>query len=197
DGVPIIADMSSDIMSRSLDINKFGLIYAGAQKNIGPAGVCMTIIREDMLRLVPDNIPSMLKYTTYTEKNSMYNTPPCFAIYTIQLVLKWLEETIGGLGKMEQINNQKGKNIYGLLDNSSFYTGTAASGSRSLMNVTFRLPNEELEKRLIQEGTDNGFIGLKGHRSVGGCRASIYNATSIEAVEALVDFMKMFERKNG
>jgi phosphoserine aminotransferase len=196
-GVPIIADMSSDIMSRPLDIDKFGLIYAGAQKNIGPAGVCMVIVREDMLRLVPDNIPSMLKYTTYTEKNSMYNTPPCFAIYVIQLVLKWLEETIGGLDKMKQINEQKGKNLYNLLDNSSFYTGTAKSASRSLMNVTFSLPNEELEKRLIQEGTDNGFVGLKGHRSVGGCRASIYNATSIEAVEALVDFMKMFEKKNG
>ncbi|WDN89475.1 phosphoserine aminotransferase [Desulfosarcina sp. BuS5] len=195
--VPIISDMSSDMMSRPLDIDKFGLIYAGAQKNIGPAGVCMVIVREDMLELVPDNIPSMLKYTTYTEKNSMYNTPPCFVIYAIQLVLKWIEETIGGLGKMKQINEQKGKNIYSLLDNSSFYTGTAASGSRSLMNVTFRLPNEELEKRFIQEGIDNGFMGLKGHRSVGGCRASIYNATSIEAVEALVDFMKMFERKNG
>ena len=196
-GVPIIADMSSDIMSRLLDINKFGLIYAGAQKNIGPAGVCMTIIREDMLELVPDNIPSMLKYTTYAEKNSMYNTPPCFAIYTIQLVLKWLEETIGGLGEMEQINKQKGKLIYGMLDNSSFYTGTAALGSRSLMNVTFRLPNEELEKRFIQEGIDNGFMGLKGHRSVGGCRASIYNAVSIGAVETLVDFMKIFESRNG
>ena len=197
DEVPIIADMSSDIMSRPLDINKFGLIYAGAQKNIGPAGVCMAIIREDMLELVPDNIPSMLKYTTYAEKNSMYNTPPCFAIYTIQLVLKWLEETIGGLGEMEQINKQKGALVYGMLDNSSFYTGTAALDSRSLMNVTFRLPNEELEKRFIQEGIDNGFMGLKGHRSVGGCRASIYNAVSIKAVETLVDFMKIFESRNG
>ena len=197
DEVPIIADMSSDIMSRPLDINKFGLIYAGAQKNIGPAGVCMAIIREDMLELVPDNIPSMLKYTTYAEKNSMYNTPPCFAIYTIQLVLKWLEETIGGLGEMEQINKQKGALVYGMLDNSSFYTGTAALDSRSLMNVTFRLPNEELEKRFIQEGIDNGFMGLKGHRSVGGCRASIYNAVSIGVVETLVDFMKIFESRNG
>ncbi len=196
-GVPIVADMSSDIMSRPLDIDKFGLIYAGAQKNIGPAGVCMVIIRDDMLQLVPDNMPSMLKYTTYAEKNSMYNTPPCFAIYTIQLVLKWLEETIGGLAEMEQINKQKGELIYGLLDNSSFYTGTAAPGSRSLMNVTFRLPNEELEKKFIQEGIDNGLMGLKGHRSVGGCRASIYNAASIEAVEALTSFMKAFESRNG
>ena len=196
-GVPIVADMSSDIMSRPLDIDKFGLIYAGAQKNIGPAGVCMVIIRDDMLQLVPDNMPSMLKYTTYAEKNSMYNTPPCFAIYTIQLVLKWLEETIGGLAEMEQINKQKGELIYGLLDNSSFYTGTAAPGSRSLMNVTFRLRNEELEKKFIQEGIDNGLMGLKGHRSVGGCRASIYNAASIEAVEALTSFMKAFESRNG
>ena len=196
-GVPIIADMSSDIMSRSMDVDKFGLIYAGAQKNIGPAGVCMAIIRNDMLQLVPDNIPSMLKYTTYSEKNSMYNTPPCFAIYAIQLVLKWLEETIGGLSSMEQINKKKGEILYGLLDNSPFYKGTAAPDSRSLMNVTFRLPDEELEKRFVQEGTDNSFIGLKGHRSVGGCRASIYNATSIQDVESLVDFMKTFESNNG
>ena len=196
-GVPIVADMSSDIMSRPLDIDKFGLIYAGAQKNIGPAGVCMVIIRDDMLQLVPDNMPSMLKYTTYAEKNSMYNTPPCFSIYTIQLVLKWLEETIGGLAEMEQINKQKGELIYGLLDNSSFYTGTAAPDSRSLMNVTFRLPNEDLEKKLIQEGIDNGLMGLKGHRSVGGCRASIYNAASIETVEALTGFMKAFESRHG
>lgn len=195
--VPIVADMSSDIMSRPLDIDKFGLIYAGAQKNIGPAGVCMAIIRDDMLQLAPDNIPSMLKYTTYADKNSMFNTPPCFAIYTIQLVLKWLEETIGGLDKMEEINKKKGEKIYGFMENSSFYTGTAAPDSRSLMNVTFRLPNENLEKRFIQEGIDNGFIGLKGHRSVGGCRASIYNATSLETVEALVDFMNTFEKQNG
>ncbi|MBL0716655.1 MAG: 3-phosphoserine/phosphohydroxythreonine transaminase, partial [Desulfosarcina sp.] len=169
-GVPLIADMSSDIMSRPMDLDKFGLIYAGAQKNIGPAGVCMAIIRNDMLQRVPGNIPSMLKYTTYSEKNSMYNTPPCFSIYAIQLVLKWLEETIGGLSKMEQINKKKGEIIYGILDSSSFYKGTAAQGSRSLMNVTFRLPDEELEKRFVQEGIDNSFIGLKGHRSVGGCR---------------------------
>jgi len=196
-GVPIIADMSSDIMSRPMDIDKFGLIYAGAQKNIGPAGVCMAIIRNDMLELVPDNIPSMLKYTTYSTKNSMYNTPPCFAIYAIQLVLKWLEETIGGLSSMEKINKKKGEILYGLLDSSPFYRGTAALDSRSLMNVTFRLPDEELEKRFVQEGIDNSFIGLKGHRSVGGCRASIYNATSIEDVESLVDFMKTFEKNNG
>ena len=177
-GVPLVADMSSDIMSRSLDMKKFGLIYAGAQKNIGPAGVCMVIIRDDMLNMVPDGLPSMLKYT-------------------IQLVMKWLEETIGGLEKMEEINRKKAKILYDFLDKGGFYKGTAEQDSRSVMNVTFRLPNEELEKKFIQEALENGFGGLKGHRSVGGCRASIYNPTSLEAVEALVDFMKTFEQKNG
>jgi len=196
-GVPLVADMSSDIMSKPIDMDKFGLIYAGAQKNIGPAGVCMVIIRDDMLKMVPDGLPSMLKYTTYASKNSMYNTPPCFAIYTVQLVMKWLEETIGGLEKMEEINREKAKVLYNILDTSGFYKGTAEPDSRSLMNVTFRLPNEELEKRFIQEALENGLGGLKGHRSVGGCRASIYNPTTIEAVEALTDFMKNFEQKNG
>jgi len=196
-GLPIISDMSSDIMCRPLDVEKFGLIYAGAQKNIGPAGLCMVIIRDDMLSMVPDGLPSMLKYTTYASKNSMYNTPPCFAIYTVQLVMKWLEETIGGLEKMEEINIRKAQLLYNSLDSGGFYKGTAATDSRSIMNVTFRLPDEDLEKRFIQEAIENGFGGLKGHRSVGGCRASIYNATSIEAVEALVDFMKTFEQKNG
>ena len=196
-GVPLVADMSSDIMSKPIDMDKFGLIYAGAQKNIGPAGVCMVIIRDDMLKMVPDTLPSMLKYTTFASKNSMYNTPPCFAIYTVQLVMKWLEETIGGLAKMEEINREKAKILYNILDTSGFYKGTAELDSRSLMNVTFRLPNEELEKRFIQEALENGLGGLKGHRSVGGCRASIYNPTTIEAVEALTDFMKNFEQKNG
>ena len=196
-GVPLMADMSSDIMSRPLDTEQFGLIYAGAQKNIGPAGVCMVIIRDDMLNMVPDGLPSMLKYTTYASKNSMYNTPPCFAIYTVQLVMKWLEETIGGLEKMEEINLKKAKILYNCLDSSGFYKGTVEPDSRSIMNVTFRLPNEELEKKFIQEALENGLGGLKGHRSVGGCRASIYNPTSLEAVEALTDFMKNFEQKNG
>ncbi|MDL1985697.1 MAG: 3-phosphoserine/phosphohydroxythreonine transaminase [Deltaproteobacteria bacterium] len=196
-GVPLIADMSSDIMSRSLDMNKFGLIYAGAQKNIGPAGVCMVIIHDDMLELVQENLPSMLDYTTYSSKNSMYNTPPCFAVYTIQLVMKWLEEEVGGLKKMEEINRKKAELLYGVIDSSAFYKGTAEIDSRSLMNVTFRLPNEDLEKLFVQEAFENAMGGLKGHRSVGGCRASIYNATTIEAVEALTDFMKTFEKKKG
>lgn len=196
-GVPIVCDMSSDIMSRSLDASKFGLIYAGAQKNIGPAGVCMVIVRNDMLDLVPNTIPTMLNYKTYVSKNSLFNTPPCFAIYTVQLIMKWLEETVGGLEKMETLNQKKSRHLYDLIDASDFYHATAAADSRSLMNVTFRLPNEELEKQFVQDALDQGLGGLKGHRSVGGCRASIYNATTIEAVESLVDFMKDFETKNG
>ena len=196
-GVPLIADMSSDIMCKPFDIGKFGLIYAGAQKNIGPAGVCLVIIREDMLERVPDTLPSMLKYSTYASKNSMYNTPPCFAIYTLQLVMKWLEDHIGGLENMAAINHKKARLLYDTIDASDFYTGTAASDSRSIMNVTFRLPDEASEARFIEQALERGLGGLKGHRSVGGCRASIYNATPVVAVETLVDFMKTFEKKNG
>jgi len=196
-GVPLVADMSSDIMSRPLDVAPFGLIYAGAQKNIGPAGVCLVIIRDDMLARVPDTLPSMLKYTTFASKNSMFNTPPCFTIYAIQLVLKWLEETIGGLPAMEALNQKKAALLYDLLDGSGFYRGTAAAESRSLMNVTFRLPSEKLEVRFVAEALENGLGGLKGHRSVGGCRASIYNAVSLQAVEALAAFMEDFARRNG
>ena len=196
-GVPLIADMSSDIMSRPVDVDKFGLIYAGAQKNIGPAGVCMVIIRDDMLKRVPDTLPSMLKYTTYASKNSMLNTPPCFAIYMIQLVMKWLDESVGGLEKMEKMNQTKARKLYEAIDSSGFYQGTAETESRSLMNVTFRLPDEALEKQFVEQALKNGMGGLKGHRSVGGCRASIYNAVPLAAIEVLVDFMKHFEQKNG
>lgn len=196
-GVPIVSDMSSDIMSRPLDVDRFGLIYAGAQKNVGPAGVCLVILRKDMLELIPESIPTMLKYTTFSSKNSMYNTPPCFAIYTLQLVMKWLEETIGGLEKMEALNRKKAELLYSCIDSGDFYHATAEPDSRSLMNVTFRLPNEDLEKRFVQQAMDHGLGGLKGHRSVGGCRASIYNAISIEAVESLIDFMQTFEKQNG
>jgi phosphoserine aminotransferase len=195
-GVPIMADMSSDFMSRPLDMDKFGMIYAGAQKNIGPSGVCMVIVREDMLKTANNEIPSMLRYSTYAAKNSMYNTPPCFGIYTIQLVLKWLEETMGGLEKMEAHNQAKGKLLYDLIDNSDYYQATADKDSRSLMNVTFRLPTEELEKRFVEQATAKGLGGLKGHRSVGGCRASIYNAATMEAVQALVEFMESFKKEN-
>ena len=195
--VPLICDMSSDIMSRPFDPSPFGLIYAGAQKNIGPSGTAVVIIRKDMLERVPEGIPTMLKYSTFSGKNSMFNTPACFVIYTINLVMKWLEETIGGLEKMEAINRQKGSLLYEYIDASDFYRGTADADSRSLMNVTFRLPTEEQEKAFVSRALEAGLGGLKGHRSVGGCRASIYNATGIDAVSALVDFMKDFERQNG
>ncbi|MDA8141370.1 MAG: 3-phosphoserine/phosphohydroxythreonine transaminase [Desulfobacteraceae bacterium] len=194
---PLVADMSSDIFSRPFDASKFGLIYAGAQKNMGPAGVCLVVVRDDLLKLEAQNLPTMLKYSTHAKENSMYNTPPCFSVYTVQLVLKWLEETVGGLDKMAAINQKKADLIYNLLDTSGFYRGTADKDSRSQMNVTFRLPTEDLEKKFIAEATASDMGGLKGHRSVGGCRASIYNATGVKAVEALVDFMKSFEKKNG
>ena len=195
--VPIVADMSSDFLSRPFDAARCGLIYAGAQKNIGPAGVCMAIIRDDLLALTPPDLPTMLKYTTHAEKNSMYNTPPCFAVYTVQLVLKWLEETVGGLAQMAARNQAKADLLYALIDAGGFYRGTADADSRSQMNVTFRLPSEELEKQFVAEAGAADLGGLKGHRSVGGCRASLYNATDIKAVQALVDFMKEFERRNG
>jgi phosphoserine aminotransferase len=196
-GVPLIADMSSDIMSRPFDAAPFGLIYAGAQKNIGPSGVCMVIVREDLLERIPSGIPTMMSYATYADKNSMYNTPPCFAVYVVQLVLKWLEETVGGLAQMDALNRQKAGLIYDLLDRSEFYRATADPDSRSLMNVTFRLPSEDLEQQFVVQAQENGLGGLKGHRSVGGCRASIYNASPLPAVEALVDFMQTFEGRNG
>ena len=195
--VPLVADMSSDMLSRPVPVERFGLIYAGAQKNIGPAGVCLVIIRDDLLARTPKTLPTMLRYDTYADKNSMYNTPPCFTVYIIQLVLKWLEETIGGLARMDELNRQKAKLLYQAIDLSDFYRGTADADSRSLMNVTFRLPSEELEKNFVAEALAHGLGGLKGHRSVGGCRASIYNATGLDAIETLVDFMKEFEKRNG
>ena len=195
--VPVICDMSSDIMSRPFDVNPFGLIYAGVQKNLAPSGTAMVIIRQDMLERVPDDLPTMLKYTTFSAKNSMFNTPSCFVIYTLNLVLKWMEDTIGGLEEMGRINKKKADLIYDFIDRSDFYRGTAAKDSRSLMNVTFRLPNEELEGRFLDEAQKEGLGGLKGHRSVGGCRASIYNATGIQSVKALVEFMSEFEKRGG
>ena len=194
--VPLISDMSSDFMSRPIDVKPFGLIYAGAQKNIGPSGIAMVIIREDMLERVPDSLPTMLKYTTYKDNKSLFNTPPTFAIYVIDLVLKWLEETIGGLKEVEKINKEKASLIYEVIDNSKIYQGIADVKSRSLMNVTFRLPDKKLEGRFLAEATENGLIGLKGHRSVGGCRASLYNAVTIDSIKKLVNFMREFEKKS-
>ena len=194
--VPLIADMSSDFYCRRFDPKQFGVIYAGAQKNAGPAGVTIVIIRKDLLERSPANIPTILNYKTNAEKNSMYNTPPTFAIYVVGLVMKWIKSQ-GGIDKVEAVNRKKAQMIYDVLDNSSFYKAHAAKNSRSLMNITWRLPNEELEKKFVAEAVANQMSGLKGHRSVGGIRASIYNAMPIEGVEALVAFMKEFERKNG
>lgn len=196
-GAPVISDMSSDIFSRTFDPQPFGLIYAGAQKNAGPAGVTLVIVRDDMLARVPKDLPTMLQYTTFAGKKSMFNTPPCFAVYVVGLVTKWLEETIGGVAKMEASNREKARLLYACLDDGGFYRGTARPDSRSQMNVTFRLPTPELEEQFIREATAGGFGGLKGHRSVGGCRASLYNAVSLEAVQALVAFMKEFAEKHG
>ncbi len=195
---PLVADMSSDILSRPFDPKPFGLFYAGAQKNLGPAGICLVVIRRDMLARTPESVPSMLRYTTYAEKNSLYNTPPCFAIYVVGLVLKWLEEEVGGLKKMAALNQKKAEALYGVMARSGgFFRPTAAEEDRSLMNVTFRLPDEELEQRFVTEALAAGLGGLKGHRSVGGLRASLYNAVPQEAVDALVDFMTHFARRNG
>jgi len=194
-GVPIVCDMSSDIFSRVLPVEKFGMIYAGAQKNLGPSGCCMVIIRKNFLETANQGLPSMLAYKTYADKNSMYNTPPCFGIYTIGLVLKWIEEEMGGLEQMEEYNIQKADILYDFIDGSQFFRTTAEKYSRSLMNVTFRLPDEDLEKEFIQRATEHGLGGLKGHRSVGGCRASIYNAATMESMYALVEFMESFEKE--
>ncbi|MCU0289634.1 MAG: 3-phosphoserine/phosphohydroxythreonine transaminase [Acidobacteria bacterium] len=193
--IPLIADMSSDIFSRKIDVSKFGLIYAGAQKNMGPAGVTLVIMRNDLIDKCPNNIITMLNYKTHKEEKSLYNTPPCFAIYIVKLVLDWLEEN-GGLEAMESTNKAKADLLYGAIDNIPLYNGTANFKDRSRMNVTFRLTSEELEEKFIKAATAQGLIGLKGHRSVGGCRASIYNAMSLDGVKALVDFMEKFAKEN-
>lgn len=195
--VPLFADMSSDFISRKIDIKKFGLIYAGAQKNIGPSGVTIVIIRNDLIEKGDQNLTTMLKYSTHAKENSLYNTPPTFGIYIIDLVMKWLEKN-GGIEEMEKTNNKKAALLYECIDNSNgYYKGTADKNSRSKMNITFRLSSENLEEKFIKESQAAGFIGLKGHRSVGGCRASIYNAFSIQGVEALVEFMNKFQKNNS
>jgi len=194
--VPLIADMSSDIMSRVVDVNSFGMIFAGAQKNLGPAGVTLAIIRRDLADRVAATVPTMLKYTTHIEKGSMFNTPPTFAIYIVGLVAEWLKAQ-GGLAAVQKINEAKSHALYEMMDAGDFYEGTAEPGDRSNMNVTFRLPSEELEAKFVAEAAAVGMVGLKGHRSVGGCRASIYNAMPLAGVSALIDFMHEFEDANG
>ena len=196
--VPIIADMCSDILSRPIEMDKFGLIFAGIQKNIGPSGTAMILIRDDMLALVPDNIPTMLSYKTYVEKNSMHNTPSTFSIYCCELVLQWIEEEVGGLENLEAFNKKKAQCIYNKIDSSKgFYKGTAAVEDRSLMNVTFRLPDKNLEEKFVDLAFKKGLGGLKGYRSVGGIRASIYNAMPMEGTAALADFMDEFKKNNS
>ena len=194
--VPLACDMSSDIMDKVLDPKMFGVIYAGAQKNIGPAGVTLVIIREDLLDRVEENTPTMLKWKTHADKNSLFNTAPCWAIYMCKLCLEHLKN-IGGVTAVEKINRKKAQILYDVIDKSNgFYKGHAAPDSRSLMNVTFNLPTPELEAQCVQEGLQQGLVGLKGHRSIGGMRASIYNAMPLEGVQALAEFLQKFQEKN-
>lgn len=193
---PLIADMSSDILSRSLDVSQFGMIYAGAQKNLGPSGVTVVIMRKDLTERAPATVPAIFQYKTHLEAESMYNTPPCYSIYLVMLVTRWLLER-GGVPAMESRNKLKAATLYTALDASGYYSPTAAKDCRSAMNITFRLPTEELEEKFAKDAGKAGLKQLKGHRSVGGIRASIYNAFPPEGVDALVAFMKEFETKNG
>jgi phosphoserine aminotransferase len=196
-GVPLVCDASSDFISRPIDVSKYALLYAGAQKNAGPAGVGTVILREDLLERVPATVPAILNYKALAEAGSLYNTPPCFTIYIVGLVFKWLKQ-LGGLSEIAKRNHAKADMIYKVIDGSGgFYKGHAKSESRSVMNVTFRLPNEELEAEFIAEAKKVDLIGIKGHRSVGGMRASIYNAMPVEGTQTLSDFMKEFQKKHG
>lgn len=195
--VPLIADMSSDILSKPLDVSNFSLIYAGAQKNLGPSGVTIVIIKDDLAKDAPKNIPTMLRYDTYLKNNSLYNTPPVYSVYMVNLVLKWLKG-LGGLEAMAKRNEEKAQLVYSAIDNSGgFYEGLAAQADRSLMNITWKLKDEELEKKFIKESEQNGFVGLKGHRSVGHLRASAYNAVPYESCKALAEFLADFQKRNG
>jgi phosphoserine aminotransferase len=193
---PLVADASSDIFSGPLEISKFGLVYAGAQKNLGPSGVTLVVVRKDLLDRSPDTLPSMLNFKLLADNGSLYNTPPTFGVYLLGLVVKWLLDR-GGLEAIAAINRRKAALLYDEIDRTEFWSPHAKTASRSLMNVTFRLPSEDLEKRFVAEATAAGLDGLKGHRSVGGIRASIYNAFPEDGVAALVDFMKAFERSHG
>ena len=195
-GAPLVSDASSDLFCRPIDVSQFGLIYAGAQKNLGPSGATLVIIREDLLARSTKQLHTMLNYAVHAENGSLYNTPPSFAIYTLGLVMRWLID-LGGLEAIGKINTRKAAKLYTELDRTGFWRPTASRDDRSLMNVTFRLSTEELEKKFVKESTAAGFDGLKGHRSVGGMRASIYNAFPEDGVDALIDFMREFERKNG
>ncbi len=192
--VPLVVDMSSDILSRRLDCGAVACLYAHAQKTLGPAGVTVVALRKDMLERIPDTLPTMLDYRTHIQHGSNYNTPPVFAIYVVGCVLDWLETDIGGIAAMEELNRRKAALLYAALDDSALFHCPVESGSRSLMNVVFHLPTPELEARFVAAATERGLVGLAGHRSVGGCRASLYNPVTLAAVEKLVAFMRRFER---
>jgi phosphoserine aminotransferase len=194
--IPLAADMSSNILSEKTDVTKFGLIYAGAQKNLGPSGVTVVIIREDLIGDTLPGTPTMLKYSVHAENTSLYNTPPCYSIYIMKLVLEWVK-ALGGIDAIEKINRDKAGMLYNYLDSSKIFKGTVEKKDRSLMNIPFVLPTEELNNQFIAEAEKAGFINLKGHRSVGGMRASIYNAMPAEGVKKLVEFMAAFEKKNS
>ncbi len=193
---PLVADMSSDICSRAIDVSRFGVIYAGAQKNLGPSGVTVVIIRKDLAEGARKDIPSIFRYQTHAEAESMLNTPPCYSIYLLMLVTRWLQKQ-GGIAAMQKINDAKAAKLYAAIDATEFYRGAADLAHRSTMNVTFNLPSEDLEKKFAKEADAAGLKQLKGHRSVGGLRASIYNAFPPEGVDALIAFMRDFEKKNG
>ena len=196
-GIPLVADMSSDILSRSFDVSKFDLIYAGAQKNLGPSGVTVVLISPEMLAKASKSIPVIFQYGVFAKNNSLYNTPPSFSVYLVNLMMKWLKRN-GGLAVIEQRNKEKAAYIYEAIDNSGgFYRGHAQKDSRSLMNVTFRLPSEELEAMFVTEAKKAGLVGVKGHRSVGGMRASIYNAMPVAGCKLLAEFMNDFAKRNG
>jgi len=197
EGVPLVCDTSSNFVSRPIDVSKYALLYAGAQKNAGPSGVTVVIARDDMIERTPANLPVMLDYKTLAASGSLHNTPPCFAIYMVGLVFKWAKKQ-GGLAAIEKTNRTKAGLVYNAIDQSGgFYRGHTKPNARSLMNIPFRLPSEELEDTFAKDAKKNNLIGLKGHRSVGGMRASMYNAVTIEGAEALVSFMKEFQKKNG
>ncbi|RSL34374.1 3-phosphoserine/phosphohydroxythreonine transaminase [Salibacterium salarium] len=193
---PLIADMSSDILSKPIPIERFSMIYAGAQKNLGPSGVTVVIIKKDLLDRSSQNVPTLMRYRTHSDKNSLYHTPPTFAVYMLKKVLNWVEEN-GGAEGMRQRNTEKANLLYHTIDESNgFYQGHAEKNSRSFMNVTFNLPSAELNEKFLKEAKEAGFVGLNGHRSVGGCRASIYNAVSLESCQALKEFMIEFQKNN-
>jgi phosphoserine aminotransferase len=197
-GPPLVCDASSDFLSRPIPVERYGLLYAGAQKNAGPAGLTVALVREDVLANVPDGLPTMLDYRTYVEHSSLYNTPPVFAIYVLMLVTRWIRDEIGGLDKMHALNREKAALLYEAIDGSEgFYRGHAATSARSLMNVAFRLPTPELEAAFLAQAHDHGLIELRGHRSVGGIRASIYNAMPIDGVRALREFADDFRARNA